>query len=243
MLKEANLLPYKALQLKRRAAILSSWLSRWFGKIIPPCYICLVWCNCALYRGWEICLGWVGRTRNEIRTWCLSNELRGTVVCMWQVLLIFLFYPVFYFYNLQVSSLVRVWEMSQAHTSSLFSPPPSFLMLYTVVFLMCLVTDQLSAGVQHNYVSFCISTFLRIHKHYGDETKQTVTIPSLPELILSKEKSYSSSILHLNNLRVWQMHVCVFRANVCLDKYFCEGIFLSNVLQVCVPQAAQCCLC
>lgn len=56
------------------------------------------------------------------------------------------------------------------------------------MFLMRLVTDQLSVGVQHNYVSFCISTYLRIRKNYGDETKQTVTIPSLPELILSEEK-------------------------------------------------------
>lgn len=113
----------------------------------------------------------------------------------------------FFFYNLHVSSLVRLWEMSQAHTSSLFSPS-FFFTLHTVVFLMRLVTDQLSAGVQHNYVSFHISTYLRIRKHYGDETKQTVTIPSLPELILSEEKSYSSSTLHLN-MRVWEMRVCV----------------------------------
>lgn len=73
---------------------------------------------------------------------------------------------------------------------------------------MRLVTDQLSAGVQHNYVSFCISTYLRICKHYGDETKQTVMIPSLPELILSEAKSYSSTSLHLN-MRVGDMRVCV----------------------------------
>lgn len=36
-----------------------------------------------------------------------------------------------------------------------------------------------------------------IRKHYGDETKQAVTVPSLPELILSEEKSYSSSTLRL----------------------------------------------
>lgn len=128
---------------------------------------------------------------------CSANELRGTVVCMCQVLLIYLLYPAFYFYNLQVSSLVSLRDEPGPHRLSFLSPP-SFFTLYTDVFLMHRVTDQLSAGLQHNYVSFCISTYLRIRKHYGDETKQTVTIPSLPELILSEEKSYSSSTLHLN---------------------------------------------
>lgn len=146
---------------------------------------------------------------------CLSNELKG-YRCVYVAHIYFIL--AFIFYNLKVSSLVRAWKISRGPHKLSFLSPPSFFMLHTVVPLMRLVTDQLSAGVQHNYLSFRFSTYFRILKHYGDETKQTVKIPSLPELILSEEKSHSSSTLHLN-MSLINPCMCVLRVNGCLDNY------------------------
>lgn len=131
-------------------------------------------------------------------------------------------------YYLFILSCFLAWEMSQAHISSLFSP--SFFTLHTVMFLMHLVTDQLSA--EPNYVSFHISTYLRIRKHYGDETKQN-------DSLLTWANSVWGEILlkqhfALKHESLINVHTCVFRVNGRLDNYVCERIFLSNVLQVCV---------
>lgn len=82
---------------------------------------------------------------------CLSNELKG-YRCVYVAHIYFIL--AFIFYNLKVSSLVRAWKISRGPHKLSFLSPPSFFMLHTVVPLMRLVTDQLSAGVQHNYLSF-----------------------------------------------------------------------------------------